>query len=866
MALSVEAGRGVATGPGPAPAWAHVRRPWGRGDLLAVLAWTAAVAVVFRDAVTFHGAFFYFDITEINYPYRDFLAGELRAGRFSRWHPGLYCGFPLFSESQAGYLHPLKYLLYPWMATWRAFNLDTVLSVWLAGLGTYGWLRRHVGPVGALCGAGVFGLGGFVWAHLIHTSMLNALVSVPLAVWALECAWEGGRARGLALGGLAIACQVFAGHLQDTLLTAAALGLYGLYRAATERGPRRRLGALTMAATLIGLGVLVAAVQWIPSKELLDRSPRAGGLDWDDQIFGSWSPELLPTLLVREAYGTRARDTDWMDGFYPYHEMNIYMGIVGLGLAMLGAAAYRDRWVGFWVLLAIVGTLLMLGRYSAAFDVMPKVPLIGSSRIPVRYHLWVALAVAALAGVGADRLVLPGRVRLRGMLTALGLAFVISVPILIYVYAPVWTEPNRWTGPEHIRRYNWLAWELSLAAGRTLLVGLLALWAASRASRTKEAKARARWAAALPILLIADLYGSHYDDAPTIDPSYWTRPPVTARRIKGDPGVIRVEGTGILASGEPGFAWGQVDFLASRDTLAWSLPPVWGLRSGIGETPIRPRRFWTYSNGETLRAAGPALADLRGLSYYLSPPMGAGRELGLEFLGKLGHAFLYRNPTALPRARLVGLPEYARDENDAQAVLLRIGPKVRDHVIVEDPDRPLPTGSKVAGTATIAVDLPERVEVATDSKSASYLVLADSFDPGWSATVDGRPAPVRPAYITFRAVYLPAGSHRVVFTYTPAGFRLGAIVTAVGLVLSALLIAWPRRLVQLRPEHEDIGWPRRWPWYVLGAALAFVIASAFVPAPASDPAYRRRWHNSVHRFTWGSGLEAIRVRPKPRIP
>ena len=78
---------------------------------------------------------FYFDITEINYPYRAFFAEELGPGRFSRWCPGLYCGLPLYSESQAGYLHPFKYLLYPWMETWKAFNLDTVLSIWLTGRG-----------------------------------------------------------------------------------------------------------------------------------------------------------------------------------------------------------------------------------------------------------------------------------------------------------------------------------------------------------------------------------------------------------------------------------------------------------------------------------------------------------------------------------------------------------------------------------------------------------------------------------------------------------------------------------------------------------------------------------------------------------
>src|SRR4051812_42106971 len=177
----LERGSGVATrAPNDGPAWFPERRRWGRADVLALAIYSAAVALLFWDAVTLRGALFYFDVTEINLPYRDFFARELRAGRFSRWCPGLYCGLPLYSESQAGYLHPLKYLLYPWLPSWAAFNLDTVLSVWLTGLGTYGWLRRHVGPAGALAGASVFGLGGFVWAHLIHTSMINALASVPL--------------------------------------------------------------------------------------------------------------------------------------------------------------------------------------------------------------------------------------------------------------------------------------------------------------------------------------------------------------------------------------------------------------------------------------------------------------------------------------------------------------------------------------------------------------------------------------------------------------------------------------------------------------------------------------------------------------
>jgi hypothetical protein len=840
------------------PAWSHERRPWGRADLLAIAVWTLAVAAFFWDAVSLRRALFYFDITEINYAYRDFFASELRAGRFSRWFPGLYCGLPLYSESQAGYLHPLKYLLYPWLATWQAFNLDTVLSVWLTGLATYGWLRRHVGASGALTGAAVFGLSGFVWAHLIHTSMNNALTSVPLVIWALESAWEGGRLRPVALGAMALACQVFAGHLQDTLLTAGLVGLYGLYRAATERQPRARAWAINFAVALVLLGVTLSAVQWIPSKELLDRSPRAGGLEWEDLTYGSWHPELLPTLVVREAYGTRARDTDWMDGFYPYHEMNAYMGLIAMGLAVVGAAAYRDRWVGFWVIAATLGAVLMLGRFTLLFDLMHRIPVLGSSRIPVRFHLWVSLAVAALAAVGVDRLSRPGAVSLRGAAILAGGLVLLSVPILLYAYAPVWTEPYRWSKPYHLSRYRWLGQELTAAAPRTVVLSLAAWCVAVASARAGDAVRRRRIAATLPVLVIADLLGSHWHDVPTVVPEYWTVPPESARRLKADPTCVRVFGASKYSAGEPGYASEPVDFLASRDALGWSLAPVWGLASSSGETPIFPRRMLEYTDN-----APPENGryQIEGVTHIISGYRG---RPGMPEGERAGHAYVTRVPGALPRARLAGAPEYVRDERGAVEALRRLGGSARDRLIIEDPDRPLPADARVSGTARITTDMPERVVVETDSADPSYLVLSDAYDPGWSATVDGRPVPIRPAYVAFRAVYLPTGPHSVVFTYRPAGFRTGLVVSGLGLAVALIFMAWPHRLASLDPEHGDSGWPRTWPRWWLAALAVLVLASAVGIDSTGRPAVHSRWSDSFHRFTWGAGIEAMRPSPQKR--
>ena len=89
-----------------------------------------------------------------------------------------------------------------------------------------------------------------------------------------------------------------------------------------------------------------------------------------------------------------------------------------------------------------IGSLLMLGKYTCLFDYAHRLPILGSSREPVRFHLWVSLGVAALAATGVERLGRPGVVSLRSGLVLAGVLVAVSIPIMIYIYTPVWTEPE----------------------------------------------------------------------------------------------------------------------------------------------------------------------------------------------------------------------------------------------------------------------------------------------------------------------------------------------------------------------------------------------------------------------------------------
>ena len=204
----------------------------------------------------------------------------------------------------------------------------------------------------------------------------------------------------------------------------------------------------------------------------------------------------------------------------------------------------------------------------------------------------------------------------------------------------------------------------------------------------------------------------------------------------------------------------------------------------------------------------------------------------------------------------MGNPVYADDLQQAAESVFRLGDKLRNRVVVEDPTRPLPADATVSGTARIVEDLPEKVVVETDAEMPSYLVLSDTFDPGWSASVDSRPVPIRPAYLAFRAVYLPEGSHTVVFTYRPAGFVMGLALTGCGIVLGLVLWFLPRLSVALAPDHTILGWPSWWRtgWFVSLGAI--VLVSSITIGPGWRIALHGRWRNSVHTHTWGSGMEA----------
>ena len=102
-------------------------------------------------------------------------------------------------------------------------------------------------------------------------------------------------------------------------------------------------------------------------------------------------------------------------------------------------------------------------------------------------------------------------------------------------------------------------------------------------------------------------------------------------------------------------------------------------------------------------------------------------------------------------------------------------------------------------------DAPDRLELDVRAASPALLVLSEVWDPGWSATVSGVPAPVSVADQLLRAVPIPPGQHTVVLSYDPPLLRVGLVITAATLALFAVAIVLSRRgwFVTRLPDFRD---------------------------------------------------------------
>ena len=384
-----------------------------------------------------------YDTQTYFYPYWAVAFDALRGGRIPLWNPDLFMGAPLLANPQAAVFYLPNWLLLG-LSPERAISVALVLHVAWAATGTVALARRalRLGWPAAATGGAVFAFGGYFLAQSGHVNQVSATAWLPWLLLALDRGVAGDRRAWLALPPVT-ALMLLAGHPQVAYMSL----LFGLVYAVTAGGAaagtrwrRRAIGAgcgIVAWSVAAGGGVLLAAVQLLPTMELSHHGIRSGGLPLHEAAsFSLPGEEFLRAVLP--TFTALPSSTEFV----------AHVGLSGIILAVLGAVT-KPRGARTILLLATLAATLLLAvgpatpLFAAAHRLIPGFDLF---RVPPRWLLLGILAAALLAAQGAESL---GRSRLAGSdwrrwaVPGLGLAAVGLALAMVGVVHPVSADVSR---------------------------------------------------------------------------------------------------------------------------------------------------------------------------------------------------------------------------------------------------------------------------------------------------------------------------------------------------------------------------------------------------------------------------------------
>lgn len=720
-------------------------------------------------------------------------------GTLPLWNPFTLSGAPWLSNPQSALLYPPNWLFLV-LESAGLIGWLMVVHHWWAGVGAYFLARRYdLRLPGALVAGTAFLAAPFLIAQT-GEGHYNQICLVAWIPWAF-LAWE--RFRAQRRGGTTLLAGVFAlcffcGHAQEVfylvLILTVFTGLEALRRGFSDNW---KAGVRPLARWAgVGLATIgLVAVELLPIWIYTRQAVRSSGLTAEEATRISVSSVSLWQLLDPFALGGPA---DYRGPGDFYWETVCHFGIVAGLLAIPAVFGNWSRYpVKRFAALWLVGMVFAFGADTPLFPGLHAfLPGISFFRAPSRALFFCSFATAILAGVGID-----------GVLARLR---------------------NSDGGNRKRLCFGW-GTVFALAAGGLLVDSLSANGPGTLISGLKPATAEAGhvpgtldlrhvlvWTAVTSGILGAALLvprRAALISGALFVACTWELSQFADRVLATMPASAIREKNPVVAHLEDAPQEERVlvnqDFLSDRE--AWSHR----IRKVQGYDPVPLARYGLYMAAMVAPARDPALEmagfqpvdvsvyrkpllDLLGVRWAVMAGNSSSKLKGWNTVSS-GHMppecslpgnaaeprpfTLYANPSPMPRAFVLGNVRELDAGRDMVEQLAGLNP--REEVLLERDVLP-PGDRQPFRPAQIVESTANSMTVEASLSAPGYLVLAETWYPGWDASVDGRDVRVLPANLALRAVPLEAGGHTVTMRFRPPLALPGLLISLVTLGILCL--------------------------------------------------------------------------------
>jgi hypothetical protein len=732
------------------------------------------------------------------------------------WDPWVAFGTPFAAAMLPQPFYPLSVLaaVHPGP---KVFNLFLLARLFLAGIFAYLYLRLFLPFVPSLAGGIAFMLSGYFILYM-NIDHLGVDVLVAAVFWSFERLVREANRRNVLITALIVFLSLAGGMPESAFLILSWGYAYFLFRLLSDRALRAGFGTRIQALVFANVfGFLWAALLLIPFVELLrldfdiHQPGQVGGIEglrFDPRFVAVFT--YLAPMIFGPLYDSVSKP---FEGILA----SGYFGVIALFLALLAliigirqiARRSWDSVTGLTVFFFVSAALLLMKRFgSVLVNWLGYLPFFNLIYYPKYVEILMAMAVASLAAIGCFRL-LDRETKAKWI----GLAAVLIFTLIGFAFF----NPLRMMagqGTNHIRFFY---------ASTALVLGQMGLMIfcvfVFRRFHSPAGNAGRFFQHAFGFCILALLFAelslnfvvpSHYVFA--------SPPSTTLNPYEGAPYIsfLKQEGAD---------RWRL--FARSR-ILFPNWAEAFGLYDVRGTNAMTYRKYWNFLHfflqGERSRdeaildswyiATGPLHFDnedhrrflqLSSVKYVLTPAAatsgGDAEDVDPAFNKVYDREIsIYRYDHVLPRAALF----YHAEAVEEGAMLRRLKDPTFDvfrTALVASETLDSRARAALAGingasvknceAARITSYESQYVRIAASPDRPALLTLNDSDYPGWRVYVDGNAARMVTVNYLFRGVLLSAGNHQVEFKYEPESFRLGLVITLLGVLGAIVYGFWP---------------------------------------------------------------------------
>lgn len=702
------------------------------------------------------------DIFSQFFPWKYLVIEMFKDGIIPLWNQYSFSGTPLLENYHTGVFLPFNLILFlPKYFGWGIFIFGQTL---FAAIGMYLLLKFYVTNNKAkIVGALVFSLSGLMTTWVEFGTGVWAAAMMPWIFYFINLFVENHKVRNLFFLTLIYSSLILAGHAQLTVFSSLLIGIYLIYLCFFKK--ILSIKDLVIIIFFVILGIGISTIELIPVYNQVFISIRSSEKSYIKELNNGLTPWYdFIRLYIPDFFGNPSTYNYWGD--VSYYENSPFLGTLILPFSIpFFFKRFRKKQISFWFMIFVFTFFFASLNPLTSFFYNLKLPFLTYSSAS-RIFFITSFCAAILIAEGIELFAKNKSYRKAVLFSSIFL-FLVAILALL-----------------KLKLDNIESVDFKVSLKNTIIpVGFLCILMSSFLIKTKNKLILIL----ITILIFFDLFRYFNKFNPFVNKNLIFPKTPAIEFLEKDPGIFRI---------------GRLN----REIMTPNSWIPYHLSSIEGYDPMAlvnySRFFNRVNNGfyfnnisrfsEMYNEIDFKFISALNVKYLLSVENSTKKVSPLVKINNLEEVFrdksavIYKNPNYKERFYFVSNVIKVSNIKEMADILDKkdFNPTLDAIVVGED----LNTNNIGSGDVKINLYKANSIKLTTENKKDGFLVISDTYHPGWRVFIDDKPAKLFEVNGALRGILIPEGHHQITMEYWPKSFDIGIKVSITCLVVLLILV------------------------------------------------------------------------------